>query len=136
VEFRLQQFWKWAVDEDEVAASPMARMDAVTVPRSRCRSSPTKTCASSSGGRGIRVRRAARHRIFLMLYDTGSGVASSRAASGGRGLDNNVAFVMGRGAARIAPWKGDRVGLDRYLRARRKHRPRERRTLAPVGLAP
>jgi site-specific recombinase XerD len=47
VEFRaLQQFWKWAVEEEEVDRSPMERMKPPRVPESPSRSSRSGTSAS------------------------------------------------------------------------------------------
>jgi len=131
VEFRaLQQFWKWAVDEDEVAASPMARMDAVTVPEVPVpvvSDEDVRKLLKAAAGSGFVERRDTA--IILMLYDTGL----RRGELAGLRLedvdfDNNVAFVMGKGSRpRSAPFgKATAVGLDRYLRARRKHRLAER----------
>lgn len=122
----LQQFFGWAVDEGELAVSPMERLrppvvpeqpvDVLTVEQLRAL---LKVCA----GRGFAERRdTAALRLFI---DTGVRLSElAGLAVADLDMDADVAVVMGKGRrARSCPF-GAKTGaaLDRYLRVRAKHR--------------
>jgi site-specific recombinase XerD len=117
VEFRaLQQFWKWAVDEDEIDRSPMERMKAPRVPDSPVPVIPI-------AGRDFVDRRDSA--ILLTMFDTGirrGEVAGLRVED--VDLRDRLAYVTGKGGHTRAVRFGLKtaVALDRYLRLRRGHR--------------
>jgi site-specific recombinase XerD len=123
----LAQFWKWAIDEGEVKASPMARMSEPQVPDVPIPVIPedeiAKLLATCEGRAPFMDRRDAA--IMLVLIDAGL------RASELTGVE--VADVdLDRGLIRVLHAKGRRArnvpigtrtvkALDRYLRARAAH---------------
>jgi len=127
VEFRaLQQFWKWAVEEDEVDRSPMERMKPPRVPETPVPVIPTtdvrKLLKTAEGREYVDRRDTA---ILLVLFDTGirrGELAGLRIAD--VELRERIAYVTGKGGHTRAVRFGAKtaVALDRYLRLRRAHR--------------
>lgn len=127
IEYRaLQQFFKWAVDEDEIDRSPMEKMKAPQVPRSPV---PVigvddfRRLLKTADGKDYVSRRDAA--ILMLLYDTGmrrGEIAGLRLAD--VDLKDRLAYVIGKGGHVRAVRFGGRtaVALDRYLRLRRGHR--------------
>lgn len=123
----LQSFWKWAVEQDEISTSPMAKMTPPAVPE---KAVPVigleklRALLRVCEGKDFAQRRDMA--IIRLFLDTGARRAELAA------LTVEDIDVMGRTAV-IRHGKGDkhRVGnfsprtanaLDRYLRARRAHR--------------
>jgi site-specific recombinase XerD len=127
VEFRaLQQFWKWALEEEEIDRSPMERMKPPRVPDvpvpvvSR---EEFKKLLKTAEGRDYVDRRD--RAMLLMLFD--SGVRAGELIGlrvGDVDLKDRLAFVTGKGGhVRAVPFGGTTaVAIDRYLRLRRAHR--------------
>jgi site-specific recombinase XerD len=127
VEFRaLQQFWRWALEEEEVDRSPMERMKAPTVPDSPVpvvAVADFKKLLRTTEGRTFTDRRDAA--ILLALFDTGirhGELIGLRVAD--VELRERLAYVTGKGGHTRAVRFGTKtaVALDRYLRLRRAHR--------------
>jgi len=127
VEFRaLQQFWRWALEEEEIDRSPMERMKAPRVPDSPVPVVPVedfKQLLKTTEGREFTDRRDAA--ILLVLFDTGVRLGELI----GLQLDDvelreRIAYVTGKGGHTRAIRFGTKtaVALDRYLRSRRAHR--------------
>lgn len=127
VQFRaLQQFWKWAAAEEEVAISPMAGMRPPIVPEE-----PPAVLTAEQLKRLLRVCEGqsflARRDIAIvrLLLDTGlrrSELAGLKVED--VDLADGSAAVLGKGRRpRVVPF-GHRTGraLDRYLRVRATHR--------------
>jgi site-specific recombinase XerD len=129
----LQAFWKWCVNDGEVKVSPMANMRPPKVPED-APPVPTedhiKRLLKACEGQTFEDRRdMAIVRIYL---DTGC----RRSEIAGLMLTDinwewNVASVTGKGGAKRACPFGRRTAqaLDRYLRARDKHRQADRPNL-------
>jgi site-specific recombinase XerD len=127
VQFRaLQQFWRWAVSEDEVAASPMERLRAPIVPEEPpavLSDDQIRRLLRACEGNGFLARRDLA--IVRLLLDTGM----RRAELAGLkvedvDLEDGSALVLGKGRRpRVVPF-GHRTAraLDRYLRVRTLHR--------------
>lgn len=127
VEFRaLQQFWRWALEEEEIERSPMERMKAPKVPDSPV---PVvsiidfKKLLRTAEGKDFVDRRDTA--ILLVLFDTGIRHGELL----GLRLDDvelreRIAYVTGKGGHTRAVRFGTKtaVALDRYLRLRRGHR--------------
>ncbi len=127
LEFRaLQQFFKWALEEEEIERSPMERMKAPRVP-----DSPVPVISmidfrkllKTAEGRDYIDRRDTA--ILLVMFDTGM----RRGEVTGLGvadvdLKDRLAYVTGKGGHVRAVRFGMKtaVALDRYLRLRRGHR--------------
>lgn len=122
----LLQFWRWCVEEDLIAESPMAGMKPPKIP-----DEPPAVVAPGSlsqllkqcGGKGFEDRRDTA--MLLLLIDTGirRGECAGLAVAD---LDftQSVAVVLGKGRRpRGCPF-GRRTAqaLDRYLRVRATHR--------------
>ncbi len=127
VEFRaLQQFWRWALEEEEIDRSPMERMKAPRVPDSPVPVVPVedfKKLLKTTEGREFTDRRDAA--ILLVLFDAGIRLGE---LVGLRledvELRERLAYVTGKGGHTRAIRFGTKtaVALDRYLRLRRAHR--------------
>jgi site-specific recombinase XerD len=127
LEYRaLQQFFRWAVDEDEINISPMTKMKTPRVP-----DSPVPVVAAddfrkllhTADGKDFTSRRDTA--ILLTLYDTGVRAGELL----GLRLDDvdlrqRLAMVTGKAGHMRAVRFGTQtaVALDRYLRLRRSHR--------------
>ncbi len=124
LEFRaLQQFWRWALDEEEIERSPMERMRQPRVPDAPV---PVVSLDSfrqllrTAAGRDVADRRDTA--ILLLLFDTGI----RRGELVGMTVDDldlreRQASVAGKGGHRRVIRFGARtaVAIDRYLRLRR-----------------
>jgi site-specific recombinase XerD len=126
VEFRaLQQFWKWALDEEEIERSPMERMRPPRVPDAPVpvvSIDDFRRLLKSAAGRDLADRRDTA--ILLLLFDTGI----RRGELVGMEVDDldlreRVAHVTGKAGHRRVVRFGTRtaVAIDRYLRLRRAH---------------
>jgi site-specific recombinase XerD len=127
LEFRaLQQFWKWALEEDEVDRSPMERMKPPRVPESPVpviQVADFRRLLKTAEGRHYIARRDTA--ILLMLYDTGirrGEIAGLRVED--VDLRERLAYVTGKGGHTRAVRFGTKtaVAIDRYLRLRRARR--------------
>jgi site-specific recombinase XerD len=121
----LQTFFRWAVDEDELRSSPMARMKPPIVPEEPPAVLTEEQLAAllhACEGSDFEARRDTA--IIRLLLDTGM----RRAELAGLRLedvdfDHDVALVMGKGRRpRGCPF-GNRTAraIDRYLRMRSRH---------------
>lgn len=124
VEFRaLQQFWKWALDEEEIDRSPMERMRPPRVPDSPApvvSIDDFRRLLKAAAGRDLADRRDTA--VLLLLFDTGI----RRGELVGMEIDDldlreRVAYVTGKAGHRRVVRFGTRaaVAIDRYLRLRR-----------------
>jgi site-specific recombinase XerD len=127
LEFRaLQQFWKWALEEEEIDRSPMERMKAPRVPEAPVpvvSLDDFRALLKTADGREYNDRRDTA--ILLTLFDTGvrlGELTGLRVAD--VDLKDRLAYVTGKGDRTRAVRFGSRtaVALDRYLRLRRGHR--------------
>jgi site-specific recombinase XerD len=127
VEFRaLQQFWRWAVEEDEVDRSPMERMKAPKVPDSPVpvvSVEDFRKLLKTAEGRDYNARRDTA--ILMVMFDTGM----RRGELEGLRVEDvdlrdRLAFVTGKGGHTRAVRFGSKtaVAIDRYMRLRRGHR--------------
>ena len=122
----LQQFWKWALEEEEIDRSPMERMKPPRVPDSPVPVvSPAdfKKLLRAVEGRDFRSRRDTA--LLLTLFDTGVRVGE---LVGTRlpdiELRDRLVYVTGKGGHTRAVRFGTKtaVAIDRYMRLRRAHR--------------
>jgi integrase len=122
----LVQFWKWAVDEDEIAASPMAKMKPPRVPETPIpvvEATDFRKLLRACEGKGYNDRRDMA--ILLFLYDSGIRLGEATGLRiGDVDLRERLAYVTGKGGHTRAVRFGTKtaVALDRYLRLRRGHR--------------
>ncbi len=130
VEFRaLVQFWKWAVDEDEIERSPMERMKAPRVPDAPVpvvESADFRALLRVTEGKGFPERRDTA--LLLVLYDTGVRLGELVGMTlADIELRERLAYVTGKGGNTRAVRFGAKtaVAVDRYLRLRRAHRHAE-----------
>lgn len=128
---RLQQFWRYVVEEGEVDASPMARMKAPKIPEAPVPVLSPDQLRSllAACGEGLAARaQTFEHRrdtaLVRVLLDTGTRageVMGARVAD--LDMTLGVLAVTGKGdRGRLVPL-GPRAldALDRYLRARARH---------------
>lgn len=128
IEYRaLAKFWRWAVDEDEVAVSPMAKMTPPKVPET-----PVPVVSADDFRRLLREAEGSDFRsrrdtaIMMAFYDTGarlSEVAGMRLED--VDLRARLVYVTGSKSKDVRAVRfGARtaVAIDRYLRLRRGHR--------------
>jgi site-specific recombinase XerD len=122
----LQQFFRWATDEGELSASPMAHMRPPAVPEAPpavLTDDELRDLLRTCDGPEFDARRDAA--ILRLFLDTGmrrGELAGLQLAD--LDLDHAVAIVLGKGRRpRAAPY-GRRTAqtLDRYLRVRARHR--------------
>jgi integrase/recombinase XerC len=132
----LRILYAWLVEEEEIGASPMARMKPPIVPEQPVPVVPDdglRRLLKACDGRDFEARRDTA--IVMLLLDIGprrGELAGVKLAD--VDLDLEVISVLGKGRRpRSLPF-GHRAGvaLDRYLRARMRHRYR---TLTGCGLA-
>ncbi len=122
----LQQFWRWCVEEGEVSDSPMAHMVAPNVPEDPpavLSDDDLRKLVKACEGRSFDERRDLA--IVRLLLDTGTRRGELAGLSTNDiDWDLNVFVVRGKdGWHRRCPF-GRRAGqaLDRYLRARSRHK--------------
>jgi site-specific recombinase XerD len=122
----LQQFFKFLVDEGEITASPMARMTRPRVPDQPVDVLSEDDLRAVLGTCSTRSFEDVRDDAIIRLFvDTGM----RRAELLGLRVDDvdleqDVAFVSGKGGRQRACPFGNKTGkaLDRYLRARARHK--------------
>lgn len=127
VEFRaLQQFWRWALEEEEIERSPMEKMRPPRVP-----DTPVPVVGLADFKKLLRTAEGTDYRnrrdmaIMLMLFDTGiraGELVGMRLAD--IELRERLSYVTGKGGHTRAIRFGAKtaVAVDRYLRLRRAHR--------------
>lgn len=122
----IRQFFRWAEDENEVGVTPMLKMSPPKIPEQPLPVLSDETLKAlleaAKGSDFDHLRDTALIRLFL---DTG--VRLSEAANlklGEIDLDLSVAVVLGRGRRpRTVPFGNKTtLALDRYVRARKRHR--------------
>ena len=128
IEYRaLAKFWRWAVDEDEVSVSPMAKMTPPKVPETPVpviSADDLRKLLKTTEGSDWRSRRDAA--ILLTFYDTGcrlSEVAGMRRED--VDLRARLVYVTGSKSKDVRAVRfgaKTAVAIDRYLRLRRGHR--------------
>jgi site-specific recombinase XerD len=127
LEFRaLQQFWRWALEEEEIDRSPMERMKPPRVPDVPVpvvSADDFRRLLATSTSKAFADRRDTA--LLLLMYDTGM----RRAEVTGLKLSDlelreRLAYVTGKGGHVRAVKFGTKtaVAIDRYLRLRRQHR--------------
>lgn len=128
IEYRaLAKFWSWAVDEDEVAVSPMAKMKPPVVPVTPVPViSPDefRRLLKTAEGKDFIARRDTA--VLLFMYDTGA----RRSEVAGLTVDDislreRLAWVTGSKSKDVRAVRfgaKTAVAIDRYLRLRRGHR--------------
>jgi site-specific recombinase XerD len=127
LQFRaLVQFFKWAVEEEEIDRSPMEKIKPPRVPDSPVPvidAGDFRALLKACEGKDFNARRDAA--VMLFLYDTGVRLGELV----GLKLDDidlkaGLAYVTGKGSNVRAVRFGTKaaVALDRYLRLRRGHR--------------
>jgi integrase len=134
LEYRaLQQFWRWAVEDDEIEASPMARMRPPRVPEKPVpviEADVLRRLLKVCEGRDFAARRDTA--LFLLFADTGArrGEITGLNASDVDFEHQVVTLHPARSKSRrgrAVPF-GARTAkaLDKYLRMRRSHRAASR----------
>jgi site-specific recombinase XerD len=122
----LQQFFKWAEEEDEIVPDPMARMKSPVVPELTTpilRDDKIRELLKGCEGADFRSRRDMA--MIRLLLDTGirleecAGIPVEHLD-----VDMGEALVMGKGrrARTVSFGKRATVAFDRYLRTRAKHK--------------
>ena len=134
LEFRaLQQFWKWALEEDEIDRSPMEKMKPPHVPEAPVpvvSADDFRALLATANGKDLVDRRDVA--IMLVMYDTGvrrGELAGLKLTD--IDLRDRIAYVTGKGGNTRAVRFGTKaaVAVDRYLRLRRGHRYADREEL-------
>ena len=121
----LQRFFAYLVEEGEIRESPMARMKPPLVPEEPVPvlgDDELRRLLAACDGKGFEERRdTAIVRLFLDSGMRLSELANLRLED--LDLDQDVAFVVGKGRRRRACPFGNKTGqaIDRYLRMRAKH---------------
>jgi integrase len=122
----LQAFFKWAVAEGELAASPMAGMNPPHVPDEPppvLDDDELRRLLKACEGRDFADRRDAA--ILRLFLDTGIRVSEAAGimVPGDLDLDDQVVIVLGKGRRpRAVPFgRKTALALDRYLRMRGGH---------------
>ena len=121
----LQQFFKWAEGEGEVARSPMERMKAPLVPEVPVpvvSDDDLRRLLGACKGTGFAERRD--EAIVRLFVDSGVRLAElANLRLDAVDLDSDVAVVTGKGRRPRACPFGAKTGqaIDRYLRLRAKH---------------
>lgn len=122
----LQAFFRWAVEEEEIPVSPMAKMKAPQVPEADVpvlAADDLRRLLKACEGRGFTERRD--FALILLLLDTGM----RRGEAAGLTLDDvdlkaRTVRVVGKGGRerRVAIGAKAAQALDRYKRVRAAHR--------------
>jgi len=125
----LASFFKWCVDEGEIPSSPMAKMSPPKVPENPppvLSEDDLRRLLKACEGTGFTERRDTA--IIRLLLDTGMRRAEiTGLAVDDIKFDQNIAFVVGKGnRGRACPFgRKTAQALDRYIRARARHRDAE-----------
>jgi site-specific recombinase XerD len=122
----LRIFYRWLEEEDEITASPMARIQAPIIPEQPVpvvEDEALKRLLAVCVGKHFEARRDTT--LIMLLLDTGT----RRAELAGLmvadvDFDLDVAVVLGKGRReRTVPFgRRTALALDRYMRARARHR--------------
>lgn len=121
----LQQFFKWLLEEDEIATTPMVNMSAPTVPEAPVpvvAFEDVQALLAATDGRSFEGRRDTA--IIRTFVDTGMRLSELAGLTVAKvDLDDGIAVVMGKGhRPRACPLGANTVqAVDRYLRVRRRH---------------
>ncbi len=126
VRFRsLQQFWRWAVNEDEVERSPMTGLHPPKVPDQPVPVLTDETVrALLAACQGKRFEDRRDEAIIRVLLDTGGRLSEvTNVRMDGVDLDARGLEVIGKGGHPRTLWLGPKTvrALDRYLRLRARH---------------
>lgn len=122
---RLQQLFRWCVDEDEIQVSPMAKMKPPAIPEQPV---PILTdvevmaLLGAARGNGFEERRDTA--IIMLFADSGLRLDEiSGMTVADLDLDQQLAWVVGKGRRQRPCPFGTKTAaaLDRYMRARRTH---------------
>jgi site-specific recombinase XerD len=122
----LKLLYQWLEDEDELPASPMAKMRPPIVPDQPVPVIPDdglRRLLAACAGKGFEARRDTA--MIMMLLDTGARRAELVDLKLAHvDLDLDVLLVLGKGRRERALPFGHKAGaaLDRYLRARARHK--------------
>jgi site-specific recombinase XerD len=122
----LKLLYQWLEEEDELPASPMAKMRPPIVPDRPVPVIPDdglRRLLAACAGRGFEARRDAA--MIMLLLDTGARRAELVDLKLAHvDLDLDVLLVLGKGRRERALPFGHKAGaaLDRYLRARVRHK--------------
>ncbi|MCA9880017.1 MAG: tyrosine-type recombinase/integrase [Thermomicrobiales bacterium] len=122
----LGTFFRWLVDEGEIPVSPMAKMRPPAVPETPppvLSGAQLERFLKACSGTDFASRRDLA--VILLFLDSGMRLAELHGLTlDDLDLDANVARVMGKGRRpRVCPFgKKTARALDRYLRARARHR--------------
>ena len=122
----LKLLYQWLEDEDELPASPMAKMRPPIVPHQPVPVIPDdglRRLLAACAGKGFEARRDTA--MIMLLLDTGARRAELVDLKlGDVDLDLDVLLVLGKGRRERALPFGHKAGaaLDRYLRARARHK--------------
>lgn len=122
----LQQFFGWAADDGEIATSPMANMRAVVVPEKPVpviRENELRALLKACAGKSFADRRDAA--IIWLFIDTGIRREElTNLTVGDVDLRVRQVTVLGKGRRTRTVGIGHKAAqaLDRYLRARERHR--------------
>jgi len=122
----LQQFFKWAAEEGEIRESPMTRMSPPRVPEDPpavLTDDQLSRLLKACEGTAFEDRRDTA--VLRLLLDTGMRRAElAGLAVADLDFELDVAVVLGKGGKRRACPFGHKTAqaLDRYLRARSRHR--------------
>ena len=127
VRFRsLQQFYRWAVEEELIDTSPMAGLKPPAIPETPVDvldDAALSRLLKSMNGRSFDDRRDTA--IVRLFVDTGMRLSELAGLNvDDIDLDQDVALVVGKGRRPRACPFGDKTGqaLERYLRERTRHR--------------
>ena len=122
----LKLLYQWLEDEDELPASPMAKMRPPMVPDQPVPVIPDdglRRLLAACAGKGFEARRDTA--MIMLLLDTGARRAELVDLKLAHvDLDLDVLLVLGKGRRERALPFGHKAGaaLDRYLRARARHK--------------
>jgi site-specific recombinase XerD len=123
---RLRVLYRWLEEEEEIPASPMARMKPPIVPDQPVPVVPEdglRLLLGACAGKDFEARRDTA--IVMFLLDTGARRGElADLQLGDLDLDLDVAIVLGKGRRERALRYGRKtaVALDRYLRIRARHK--------------
>jgi site-specific recombinase XerD len=122
----LKLLYQWLEDEDELPASPMAKMRPPIVPDQPVPVIPDdglRRLLAACAGKGFEARRDTA--MIMLLLDTGARRDELMSRTlGDLDQDLDVLLVLGKGRRERALPFGHKAGaaLDRYLRARARHK--------------
>jgi site-specific recombinase XerC len=122
---RLRVLYRWLEEEEEIPASPMARMKPPIVPDQPVPVVPEdglRRLLGACAGKAFEARRDTA--IVTFLLDTGARRGElADLQLGDLDLDLDVAMVLGKGRERALSYgRKTAVALDRYLRVRARHK--------------